>query len=42
MKPETSGKIGRGLVMGICFTAYIFLLYSVLSNGLGMSLHTLG
>jgi hypothetical protein len=32
MKPETNEKIGRGILIGICFTAYIFLLFSVLAD----------
>ena len=38
MKRETSEKIGEGLVIGICFTAYIFLLLSVIAAGLDLSL----
>jgi hypothetical protein len=38
MKRVTSERIGEGLVIGICFTAYIFLVLSVLAAGLDLSL----
>ena len=41
MKRETSEKIGQGLLIGICFTAYIFLVLSVLMTGLDVSLNAL-
>lgn len=41
MKSETNEKIGLGLLIGICFTAYIFLVLSVLKTGLALSLQVL-
>ena len=38
MKRETSERIGVGLLIGICFTAYIFLVLSVIAAGLDLSL----
>jgi hypothetical protein len=39
MKPETNEKIGRGLLTSICFTAYIFILVSILADALNESVY---
>ena len=39
MKPGSSEKIGQGFIMGVCFTAYIFLVGSVLAAGFDLSFY---
>ncbi len=41
MKSKTSEKVGGGLVVGVCFTAYLFFLFSVMTNALDTNLYHL-